>query len=109
MKEFPINLNVKYKDSFPDIYYTRTLCYLRKSIYEHIISSDENNYFDFEEFGRKYFKDHKDRIKLTSKLIESIMLELETRGWKCKISYGGTAMFIYSTDKPPPSCWEDSM
>ena len=39
---------------------------------------------------------------------EIIIKELEELGWKCKLSYGQTALFIYSTENPPPSCWDDS-
>jgi len=35
--------------------------------------------------------------------------ELEELGWKCKKSFGQTALFIYSTENPPPSCWDDSL
>tara|TARA_B110000908_G_C10107471_1_gene381452 strand:- start:137 stop:466 length:330 start_codon:yes stop_codon:yes gene_type:complete len=107
MKEFPLILDVKEKERFIDIYYNRVLCYLRKAIYEHVISHDENSYFDLEQFGRDHYKDNKDREKTISKLSESIIPELEKRNWKCKLSFGGTALFIYSTDKPPPSCWDD--
>jgi hypothetical protein len=107
MKEFPNILNVKNKDIFPDIFYNRVLCYFRKDIYEHIISNGENSYFDLEKFGRAYFKDQKDRVDLVKKLSDNIIKELVILGWKCKVSFGGTALFIYSTENQPPSCWED--
>lgn len=109
MKEFPNILSVKNKDSFPYIYYNRVLCYFRKEIYEHVISHDENSYYDLENFGRKFFKDHKDRVDLVNKLSASIVDELVNLGWKCKLSFGGTALFIYSTENPPPSCWDDGL
>jgi hypothetical protein len=108
MKELPLILNVKNIQSFPELYYNRVSCYFRKCIYEHVISQDENSYFDLDKFGRKYFKD-KDIEELTSKLSQSIILELEKLGWKCKLSFGGTALFIFSTDNPPPSCWDDGL
>ena len=104
MKEFPDILNVKEKEKFPTIYYNRVLCYLRRDIYEHVISHDENSYFDLDKFSRTYYKDSK-----ISELSESIIPELEKLGWKCKLSFGGTALFIYSTDKAPASCWDDSL
>ena len=108
MKELPSILNVKNKDKFPVLYYNRVLCYLRKDIYEHVIRMDENNYFDLEKFGRNYF-DGNNREDLMEKLSVSIMKELKSNGWNCKISFGGTALFIYSTDKPPHSCWDDGL
>jgi hypothetical protein len=109
MKEFPNILNVKNKESFHEIHYNRVLCYLRKSIYEHIISHDENNYFDLEKFGRLYFKNQKNREELINNLSITVQKELEKLGWKCKCSFMGTALFIYSSDKPPASCWDDGL
>ena len=41
---------------------------------------------------------------MTSKIIE----ELQELGWKCKTSFGGTGLFIYSTENPPPNCYDDT-
>ena len=109
MKEFPTIFNTKQKKHFPDIYFTRVLCYLRREIYEHVLNQDENNYFDIEKFSRKYYKNNKDRDKIMLKLSNSIIQEIENFGWKCKLSFGGTALFIYSSEKPPPSCWDDGL
>ena len=108
MKELPAILRVKNKDHLSDIYYNRVLCYLRKAIYEHVISKEENSCFDLEQFGRNYFND-KNRVDLTKQLSVTIVSELEELGWKCKLSFGGTALFIYSTEKPPASCWDDGL
>lgn len=75
---------------------------LRKKIYEHILEENENNFFDIEKFNKKYLKN----LQHTLDIIKDIIVELEDAGWKCKLSYGNTALFIYSTEKPPPSCWE---
>lgn len=109
MKDFPSTLNPKNIRTFPDIYYRRVLCYLRKSIYEHIISNDENSYFDIEKFSRQYCSQFLTNEKLRDKLCESIIPELMSIGWKCKVSFGGTALFIYSSENPPPSCWDDGL
>lgn len=102
MKEFPNCLNVKNKDTFPQLHYNRTLCYLRRDLYEHIIREDENSYFELEKFNRKYHIDSENLEKMT----KTIISELQNLGWKCKLSFGNTALFIYSTEKPPPSCWD---
>lgn len=101
MKEFPSILDVKYKDNFPDAYYNRVLFYLRRDIYEHIISEDENNYFDLEKFQIKYKLSTENRDKMGQQIIK----ELEKLGWKCKLSFGDTGLFIYSSENPPKSCW----
>ena len=109
MKKLPIIIDVKNKENFSDIYYRRVLCYLRKAVYEHIISKDENSFFDIENFGRLYYNDKKNRVDLMKNLITTIKSELENLGWKCKLSFGETALFIYSTDNVPPSCWDDGL
>lgn len=103
MKELPQRLHVKNKDDFREYYYKRTMCYLRREIYEHVLSSIENFYFTLEDFRVKY--------KLSGQEISSmsatIMDELRNLGWTCQLSYGGTALFIYSTVDPPPLCYPD--
>ena len=102
MKQFPTILNVNNKDKFSDTYYNRILCYLRKEIFEHILINTENEFFDLERF--KKIKKLNELQYLT--ISKQIISELENIGWKCKLSYGNTALFIYSTDLPPPSCWD---
>ena len=100
MKEFPHTLDVNNKDNFPKIYYKRILYYFRRDIYEHIIREDENNYFDLEKFQKQYKLTVENRDKMAKIIIE----ELETLGWKCKLSFGDTGLFCYSDEKPK-SCW----
>lgn len=103
MKQFPSALNVKNKNKFSLLYDNRVLCYLRKKIYEHIIKENENNYFDLDVFSKKH------NVKNIENLIVTIIKELNNIGWKCKLSFGGTGLFIYSTDIPPSSCWDDGL
>jgi hypothetical protein len=109
MKEFPNIINVKNKNHFSLYYNNTVMCYLRKEIYEHIIREDENTYFDLDKFGRVYFENKKNREEILNKLVDDIIPEITNLGWNCKRSFGGTALFIYSTEKPPPSCWDDGL
>jgi hypothetical protein len=106
MKEFPSILNISNKDNFKVISYNRNLCYLRTELYEHIIKEDENNYFDLEKF-RNYRK-IKDITDIDS-MVKILIDELCILGWNCKISFGGTALFIYSSESPPVTCWDDGL
>ena len=49
-------------------------------------------------------------MTLTKKLVKEVIIELEKLGWTCKISFGGTGVFIYGNpDNPPSNCFEDSI
>jgi hypothetical protein len=104
MKTFPNKLNVKNKDDFSNIFYTRYLCYFRRDIFEHIIQHTENEYFELDHWCRQKLNNDKDNM---NKMQNTIIEELTSIGWTCKLSFGGTALFIYSTEKPPSSCYED--
>lgn len=111
MNKFPEEIDIRnkiiieqpYKKNFEDYNYNRTLNLLRKEIYDHIISrKDENDYFDIDIFFKKcnyYYKENFSRI------IKTILDELTFIGWKTQLSFGDTAIFIYSTEEKPSSCW----
>jgi len=101
MKEFPQVLSAKNKDSFSHLNYQRLLCYLRRDLYEHIISHNETQYFSLDEFNKRVGD-----MKKTQKMVTELIPELENLGWHCKISFGDTGLFIYSSEEPPVNCWE---
>lgn len=103
MKQFPVRLNPENKDKFTTYRYERNLAYLRKEIFELMLLGDENNYFELDIFSRKY-KLKKGEIE---NMCNTVIQELENLGWNVKTSFGGTGLFIYSTDIPPVSCYED--
>ena len=105
MDTFPDILIPKNKDNFKNIYYNYVLKCLRKEMYVNILQSDETNYFDIEKFTYIYYKKNKDIMK---NLTKDIISELKKLGWNCKTSFGDTAIFIYSTEKPPHNCWDDT-
>jgi hypothetical protein len=105
MKEFPDCLHVENTGSFALYRYELTLCSLRGKIYEHILRDDENNYFDMEKFARiaEISSDE------TNSLLKTIMMELGNRGFKCRLCFGSTGLFIYSTPEPPASYYPDGL
>ena len=110
MKQFPKEISVDKKSNFGAIHYQNCLCKLRADIYDHMIKEvriDENNFFDVDNWGRQHLEAEKEKI--LPKLVGAIMSELENRGWKCKLTYGGTGLFIYSSEKPPRSCYDDEL
>lgn len=103
MKSLPQELHCKNKINFKDINYDRILGMFRQQIYEHIINrKDENDYFALDVFETKFLKEYPNTIETMTK---TIIKELELLEWKCKLSFGDTGLFIYSTEKPPRSCW----
>jgi hypothetical protein len=102
MKNFPSKLKVENKVSFEQLNYDRNKCYLRRDIYEHVISHEEKDYFSLDDFNRKI-----NDIVTVRKMVEELIPELEVLGWKCKLAFGGTGLFIYSTDTPPANCWAE--
>ena len=108
MKKFPNALNVDFKNNFSDIYNDMVLCKLRQDVFDHIIGESENSYFDIDKFTTSY--KHADmKCVIYKQFMPEIMNELNNLGWKCKLSFGGTALFIYSSEDPPPSCWDDGL
>lgn len=105
MKEFPDKLTPENKDIFCNYRYNRILAYLRKEITELILIGDENSYFELDKFARNYKVEPNDMLSMT----KTISGELESLGWKLKTSFGGTGLFIYSSEKPPSSCYEDEL
>lgn len=106
MKEFPIRIHVDNKDKFSKVFYARYLAYLRRDLFEHIIKENENTYFDLDTWSKNNLGNKK---KLIETMTAQIMKELKNKGWNCKTSFGGTGLFIYSSENPPPSCYEDGL
>jgi hypothetical protein len=103
MKKFPGNINVKNKENFKKIYYNRIKCYLRRTIYEHMLKNEESNYFSIEEFNTEKKIENPE---ITIKIISELIPELIAVGWKCTLAFGKTGLYIYSTEKSPYT-WED--
>lgn len=104
MKEFPSILRPDNKEAFSKLNYDRIKCYLRRDLYEHIIAHSEGEYFSIDAFNEKRVGS----MDMVKKMVGDLIPELEKLGWSCKTSFGGTGLFIYSTEKPPPNCFEDS-
>lgn len=110
MNNFPDSIDIrenKKKLGFDDIFYDLYLSYLRTDIFKYMIKhhKDENNYFDIDLWCRNNIGG--DTI-LVNKMISKIISELEKKGWNCKLSFGETALFIFSTEKPPSLCFDDN-
>jgi hypothetical protein len=105
MNCFPDFLKSENKEIFEENYSDFVLCRFRELVYCHILLGDENNYVDLDVIKKTYKLTDKQHLDITDNIIQ----ELEQLGWKCKKSFGQTALFIYSTENPPPSCWDDTL
>ena len=104
-RNLPDDLNMDNKLQFPLIFFNTKLSEFRKDIYNYMLSRDnENEYYDLDMWCRKNIKHNTDIMQDYVNIIKN---ELTNLGWNCKTSFGGTGLFVYSTDKPPSSCYED--
>lgn len=79
-----------------DLFRETILDDVRWEIYLFLLSREtEEDYFDL----TKYIEKIGD-----SDYIKPIFNSLRKSGWKCDLSYGDTAVFIYKGEKPK-SCW----
>lgn len=100
MKNFPSKLTPNNLPLFKSYYHKRLLCYLRRKIYEWMISPDfhenDNRCFSLQDFNStlpisSYPKD----------TIDTIIKELNALGWKTRLAYGNSALFIHKEDENP--------
>ena len=103
MKEFPRTLGINFKDTFENQNYERLLELTRRHLHDYILGRrDEEDYFVLYDFCKQHMNNN---IYILHDIVEVLTNELENLGWKCKLSFGNTALFIYSTEDPPSSCW----
>ena len=103
MKEFPRTLGINFKDTFETQNYERLLEVTRRHLHDYILGRrDEEDYFVLDDFCKQHMNNN---IYILHDIVEVLTKELENLGWKCKLSFGNTALFIYSTEDPPSSCW----
>ena len=103
MDSFPEILTPNNITKFPAAKLRRSLAKLRSEVTDLVLRGNENDYFDLDDFFKRFGIPQKDREIMRN----TIMQELSVKGWKCKTSFAGTGLFIFSTDKPPASCYED--
>ena len=101
MDNFPLNIKPENKEQFFEIKYQKNLSLLRKEIYDFILDAKEDDFFDLVIFDKRVNKD----MKNTKMMCNQIVQELNYLGWKTKLSYGDTGLFIYSTENPPTNAW----
>lgn len=102
MKKFPKKLHVENRENFGKLNYKRVMSLLRKEITDHVLSHEEKDYFDLNEFRVKKRLSQ----EVIEELTEEVIAELKGLGWKTQTSFGGTGLFIYAGE-PPTNCYPD--
>jgi hypothetical protein len=111
MKFFPETLHVEFlknKENLETIKENIITEKLRNEIYNFLIfRKDENEFFDLDKFNNDTFNSFNfGKNETTFQILnDCIMKELNNLGWKCQLSFADTALFIYSTEEKPKSCW----
>lgn len=103
MQRFPRELTPESKDDFPRMRRELMTQLLRARVTDLICRCDENDFFDLSMFARENALNDNEMTSIR----DTVRGELEDLGWKVKTSFGGTGLFIYSSQDPPPSCYSD--
>lgn len=74
---------------------------MRKHVRAMMLEGNESDFFDLDLFNRKYVKD----TSLSSELIQEISEDLHQLGWKTFLGFGGTGLYVYSSDELPPGAY----
>jgi len=104
MRKFPISINVNNKERFEDMYLNRVKCYLRKEIYEFLISRrSESEFFSIIDIQRQYSRNNSEEFE---SILMDVLSELREHGWKSEFSFSGKDLYIFSGDLPD-NCYTD--
>lgn len=99
--QFLLDLHLSNKNNFSEIKYKNLMSKLRKHIYNFILDSNESNFFDIDIFNRKYVKN----INMTNEMINKVIQDLNSLGWNTYIGFGGTGLYIYSSEDLPQGAY----
>lgn len=98
MDSFGDELNVINKDKLKILWRLRLLEKFRKHLYNFMLERNrENDFFDIDSFNRNYVRD----MNVTTDILNQVILELENLGWNTYVGFGGTGLYVYSSDDIP--------
>lgn len=102
MIELSDKINIKNKDKFEEYNYQRLLCCFRKDIYEHMLWNKEDDFFDLEIFCKEKLKGDTEMLE---KMRDTMIAELNGKGWTTTLGFAKSGLFIYSSKEPPRTFW----
>jgi hypothetical protein len=97
MQSFPETL-VPESTTMTKMYEEHILSKFREKVFESVVTGNPENYVDLSAFEFSTYTDFK-------KLVAVVRGELEALGWTTALSYGDTALFVFSGNNKPKYCW----
>ena len=97
MQSFPTTL-VPETAALTKMYEEYILGKFREKVFESVVSGNPENYVDLSAFDFSTYAEFK-------KLVAVVREELEALGWTTALSYGDTALFVFSGNNKPKYCW----
>lgn len=95
------DLHVEKKSDFVALRRAFCLRKLRNHIMRWMLDGNENDFFDLDEFNRSLVRD----TTITNELVELVTAELQSLGWKTFLGFGGTGLYVYSSEEPPANAY----
>lgn len=95
------DLDVSNKQNFATIRRNEMKVKMRKHIRHMMLEGNESDFFDLDHFNRNYVKD----TALSSMILHEICEELHALGWKTFLGFGGTGLYVYSSEELPPGAY----
>lgn len=95
-----LNITSTMTNDFPRMFQLYITSLLREIVYIHILKGIESDFVDLTSFGRL----HKITMSTVGTICAVIQEELHTNGWKTKLSFGDTGLFIF-IENQPTNCW----
>jgi hypothetical protein len=97
MDKFFSDLYVSNKDNFSEIKYNDLMNKLKKHIRNFMLEGNESNFFDIDIFNRKYVKN----VNMMNEMVNKVVQDLNSLGWNTYIGFGGTGLYVYSSEELP--------
>lgn len=95
------DIHIDNKESFTSIRREELKTKMRKHIRTMVLEQNESDFFDIDNFNRQYVKD----TMLTTALVTEVSEELKQLGWKTFLGFGGTGLYVYSSEELPPGAY----
>lgn len=96
-----VDIHVSNKETFSQLRRRALKEKLCKHVRAMILNENESDFFDLDNFNRLYVKD----TCLATELVQEVSEELHQLGWKTFLGFGGTGLYVYSTDELPPGAY----